>query len=94
MDGLRCIDSYTRVCLNRSQTQITIDSQRKKHAYISPALESQKKSPTKQNTILTYIKPVLNLQTKNRHYMITREQRRYFNSLYTGTTQVIEDLCR
>jgi len=39
MDGLRCIDSYTRVCLDR-------------------------------------------------------EQRTYFNSLYTGTTQVIEDLCR
>jgi len=39
MDGLRCIDSYTRVCLDR-------------------------------------------------------EQRIYFNSLYTGTTQVIEDLCR
>ena len=69
MDGLRCIDSYTRVCLNRSQAQITIDlfHQKKREHIIAPALNSQKKNPANQNTLLTHIKPVLNLQTKNHH---------------------------
>ena len=57
MDGLRCIDSYTRVCLDRL-------------LIVPPA----------QLALIFSSK--------------FREQRIYFNSLYTGTTQVIEDLCR